>query len=502
MKTVINFSLGAMSVMAALSPLHASAHGWADFPAARQVICESDGGHWGPSDGSQIPNEACRAAFMESGTYPLVQKNEFAALVKDYHNMDAVKAAVPDGTICSGGDPRKSGMSVASEHWQRTDMKAGETFTLRYRATAPHNPSFWQFYLTKPGYNAAHSRIGWDDLELIDTAGNVEVTQEGNGQYYLIDVTLPSGRSGAATLVSRWQRDDPAGEGFYNCSDIRFDGEVLPPEWTTKGQYVKPGVEAQDGDSVWFRIFNKQGSEIVFEKLPITGANENINTWSYDLAQLINENYPTVTQVGVEEASGDIVYQPSDLYTNQVFVTNPDYNYALDVRDGDVIEPAPVTVQGLESEYTQGSDGKTHIDATVSSEGRYLINMKLLDSTGHQLALASDIVDNGNIDLSVLTTETGSFSVVVTAAEQGSSDHQVVENKSIIIKDSSGGGDYDYAYPDGIGSYVPGETVVLSRDGNTYQCRPFPEGGWCNIDSAHHYEPGFGSAWQDAWIKQ
>ncbi len=91
----------------------------------------------------------------------MVQVNEFATLVKDYTNMDAVKAAVKDGLICSGGDERKSGMSVASRYWQRTEMQAGATFTLKYRATAPHNPSHWQVYLTKPGYSAAHSRLGW-----------------------------------------------------------------------------------------------------------------------------------------------------------------------------------------------------------------------------------------------------------------------------------------------------------------------------------------------------
>lgn len=65
---------------------------------------------------------------------------------------------------------------------------------------------------------------------------------------------------------------------------------------------------------------------------------------------------------------------------------------------------------------------------------------------------------------------------------------------------SGGGGSYDYAYPDGIGSYVAGQTIVLGTDGNRYQCRPFPEGGWCNVNSASHYGPGTGSHWQDAWI--
>ena len=502
MKRIMTLSFAASSVLAALVPIQASAHGWADFPKARQVICQEDGGHWGAPDGSQIPNEACRASFQESGTYPVVQVNEFATLVKDYTNMDAVKDAVKDGLICSGGDERKSGMSVASQYWQRTEMQAGETFTLKYRATAPHNPSHWQIYLTKPGYNAAHSRLGWDDLELIQEFGNIEKVNVDGANYYFMNVTLPAERNGEATLVTRWQRDDPAGEGFYNCSDIKFDGDAPPPEWSPIGSFVKPGVVAEEGDMVWFRIFSSQGNqELVSEKLPITASNSDVNAWSYELAQRVNQEHSAITQIGIEQASGDIVYSQEDLYANQVFVTNPNYSYAVDVRDGDTIEPAPVTVTGLQDEYTQNEEGLAYISAAVESEGRYLINMKLLDSTGHQLSLASDIVDNGKIDLAVFTSQLGDFTIEVYAAEQDG-EHKLIETKSVTVKVSSGGGDYDYAYPEGIGQYVPGETLVLGRDGSTYQCRPFPEGGWCNIDSAIHYEPGFGSAWEDAWIRQ
>ncbi|MBB1087739.1 lytic polysaccharide monooxygenase [Lysobacter sp. SG-8] len=62
-------------------------------------------------------------------------------------------------------------------------------------------------------------------------------------------------------------------------------------------------------------------------------------------------------------------------------------------------------------------------------------------------------------------------------------------------------GDYDFVYPDGIGQYVPGETVVKASNGKLYACRPFPHGGWCNVNSAAHYGPGVGSNWQDAWIE-
>lgn len=61
-------------------------------------------------------------------------------------------------------------------------------------------------------------------------------------------------------------------------------------------------------------------------------------------------------------------------------------------------------------------------------------------------------------------------------------------------------GDYDFVYPAGLGSYIPGQTVVKGTDGKLYACRPFPEGAWCNIN-AEPYRPGTGSAWRDAWIE-
>ncbi|PTS79815.1 cellulose-binding protein [Stenotrophomonas sp. HMWF022] len=61
------------------------------------------------------------------------------------------------------------------------------------------------------------------------------------------------------------------------------------------------------------------------------------------------------------------------------------------------------------------------------------------------------------------------------------------------------GEDFDHLYPAGIGSYVPGQTVVKGSDGKLYACRPFPEGAWCNINAAA-YVPGVGYAWRDAWL--
>lgn len=61
------------------------------------------------------------------------------------------------------------------------------------------------------------------------------------------------------------------------------------------------------------------------------------------------------------------------------------------------------------------------------------------------------------------------------------------------------GGEADYVYPDGIGGYEAG-TIVLGTDRTLYQCRPFPNSGWCN-QSGQYYAPGTGHAWEDAWVR-
>jgi V8-like Glu-specific endopeptidase len=48
-------------------------------------------------------------------------------------------------------------------------------------------------------------------------------------------------------------------------------------------------------------------------------------------------------------------------------------------------------------------------------------------------------------------------------------------------------------------SYKAGDFVL--NNGQVYQCKPFPYGGWCS-QSPSAYAPGKGWAWTDAWIKK
>ena len=76
---------------------------------------------------------------------------------------------------------------------------------------------------------------------------------------------------------------------------------------------------------------------------------------------------------------------------------------------------------------------------------------------------------------------------------------------SIIPKDDVGNpGDYP-KWPEGIGQYKPGETIVIGVDNKPWKCKPFPHGAWCNINHAA-YKPGSAEAAaapedQRAWVR-
>ncbi|MDD1783318.1 lytic polysaccharide monooxygenase [Enterovibrio sp. ZSDZ35] len=309
-----------------------SAHGYMDYPPSRQEICYRDGGYWDSNDGSTIPNAACRNAYVESGWYPFVQKSEFAKLVSDYNNQTAVELAVPDGELCSAADPKKSGMNTPSTEWQKTpiDPSLNGKLTLLYNAMTPHNPSFWKIYLSNASYNPAVDTLKWTDLDILAEFGNVPVVEINGTKYYQMEITLPTDRVGDAILFSRWQREDPAGEGFYNCSDISFGGDVTPPTWTNIGNAIKSTTNANAGDTVWFRLFDANGTETIFEKLPIDATNESEAVWTTQLAEIVNAS--TIALMGKQATDGTITWDSNDIYANAVYAIDKNSTFQLEVK--------------------------------------------------------------------------------------------------------------------------------------------------------------------------
>ncbi|AIL65118.1 N-acetylglucosamine-binding protein A [Rickettsiales bacterium Ac37b] len=237
------FTLPLLSTIA-LTPFFISstnAHGYSSNPIARQTKCFEDGGFNYPPDGSAIPNDACREAFKKSGVYQFTQKQEFSMNVENYHDINSVKEKISDGNLCSAGDMKKSGMNVVSDTWYKNDINVDKDghfeINLQFCATATHNPSYWEVYLSKEDYNSGIHPLNWDNLVLIKTITDIKA-KDGKiphcetSQYYEFAVDnldypiLDSHEN--AILYLRWQRVDPAGEGFYNCLDVNFKKDTPP----------------------------------------------------------------------------------------------------------------------------------------------------------------------------------------------------------------------------------------------------------------------------------
>ncbi|MBB5962394.1 lytic polysaccharide monooxygenase auxiliary activity family 9 protein [Planomonospora venezuelensis] len=202
-----------------LIPSTASAHGAMMVPGSRTFFCWQDG--LSPQ-GNIVPiNPACSAAVAESGANSLY--NWFSVLRSD--GAGRTRGFIPDGQLCSGGNPGYSGYDLPHADWPVTHLTAGAQIQFRYNKWAAH-PGWFYLYVTKDGWDPSKP-LTWDDLEEqpFHTADHPQsVGSPGtNDAHYYWNATLPSGKSGRHIVYSVWKRSDSA-ETFYNCSDVVFDG--------------------------------------------------------------------------------------------------------------------------------------------------------------------------------------------------------------------------------------------------------------------------------------
>ncbi|WP_054016604.1 lytic polysaccharide monooxygenase [Pseudoalteromonas sp. R3] len=476
MKTYTSFSkqtaMGAL-VFSALSYSElAVSHGYMDFPMARQAICEDQGGYWWPEDGSNIPNAACRAAYLESGYVQFIQEHEFAVNTPDYNNQQAVEKNIPDGTLCAAGSHEKRGMNLPSADWQTTQVRpnaAGE-LAIRFHATTPHNPSFWKFYLTKPEFNPATDVMTWGSLDLITEVGNVDFVKDPDGKrIYEMTIQIPQGRSGDAILYTRWQRNDVVGEGFYNCSDINIVTDTQPNDWFSAGYFITRGQTANVGDLIWARVFDQNGQEIVKHSLAVTAQNQ--SSWTSVLAGQLNTTYASDVQVGVKQSNGDVVFDEANLLSNEVFVTDAAFTYNLTIvpkapnTPPTVHQPDPVVMD-------ENSQVQVHVHAFDDEQTELTYNWSL--PSGLTMTGSGATVTLQSAEISADTQYTVSIAV---------SDGELTTSRdlSVTVKDIPVSTHPKWQASD---TYVGGDKV--SHNGKNYEAKWWTRGE----------EPGKAQVWK------
>ncbi|KAF7720772.1 hypothetical protein EC973_006143 [Apophysomyces ossiformis] len=323
-----------------------AANGALGFPLARQYGCRIDGGYYWPDDGSKIPNEGCRNAYLDAGKdyYAFQEWHKVSAYPTDPSNFSTVMKAVPDGLLCAGGDKRKRGLDIPqNQGWRKTEIepKNGK-FQLRWDNTAAQNPSNVKIYITKPTYDLTKS-LTWNDLDKIyDAPAPDPVAANGKGfvpqvsSFYYFDVPVGN-RTGDAIIYGYVQRLDADNEGFFNCADVSIKqagadntdnkpaknsaSHAADTEWVKEQPYLQRGVTPSVGDKIRFRITagEKDGQKAADVTLPITSKNVHGFKWSKDLANRLNREYKSQVKVGVQ-AGKSIKFDYHNLQANQVWL--------------------------------------------------------------------------------------------------------------------------------------------------------------------------------------
>jgi chitin-binding protein len=485
-----------------LVPTLVWAHGAVDIPVSRQVHCYTLPGFWG---GTNDP--ACKAVFNESGTWPGQQWNEVAKLIKrddgyDYENQSDVEKLVPDGQLCSAADPLKNGLNLPLATWDKTTItpKNG-TMEVRIIGTAPHVPSFVKIYLSKPGYNAATTKLKWSDLELIhDEEMKVARTDWGSqppkiagaSGFFKFNVAIPPGRSGDAVLYTRWQREDPDGEGFYNCSDINIAGAGTPDPLHDLGPFISGMDDLKVGYAVHFRILGGPPAykEVVDITQKIDQSNLNPNVWGRQVAEQVPAN---IARIG-EKNGNNVVFNATNAAANSVYATNEAYTKAMSILPGDGETPinptAPIARITGPSTLVSGQTYTFSGQSSIGYNGRLLFSWVPAGTT--------EVLNGDTVTFKAFSsTEPGNHAVgLIVRDTQNGKPSKPVE---FPVRINPANGD---TYPPYVENktppYAPNEKV--SNKGANYQCKPGGESGWCS-QAPSFYAPGTGSHWKDAWIE-
>jgi chitinase len=197
------------------------AHGSMEKPISRVYQCFLEG--------PEAPQSAaCQAAVQIGGTQQFYDWNGVNLLANNQH-----RTLIPDGKLCSAGKESHRGLDLARSDWrtQRLAPDAQGEYEFVFLATAPHSTQYFDFYVTKDGYDPTQP-LKWSDLEEDPFCHITSVTlQDGR---YRMRCPLPGGKQGRHLIYNIWQRDDSP-EAFYTCMDVTFNDDAPSPTPTASG---------------------------------------------------------------------------------------------------------------------------------------------------------------------------------------------------------------------------------------------------------------------------
>jgi len=464
-----------MTLMALNLPLESvSAHGYVSNPPARGWLCKQGG------------NTGCGPVQWEPQS------------LEGFSGFPGTGPA--DGRIASAGLTQFRELNEqTSSRWSRTPIQAGPlAFTWNF--TANHVTRNWRYYITRDGWNPnlPLSRSSFESAPFCTANGN----QQRPPMTLVHDCHVPA-RTGYQVILAVWEVGDTP-MSFYNVIDVLFKGGDPPPPaptWEVKGT-IHPTTDLASGDSVRTRVFDGQGERADLQtRLDISSEEEGkALNWSYHLAERINVEQ-VLLKAGQLGADGTI----TPVYgANGVHARSDSGISAVEVQ----IDKAPppslgeILVEGVKPRYPI-SQGAATIDYTLTAKGDLDITSTVFDAGGVIRAYATLSLNEATQvqSLKVRPARPGVYSLVVKAVVKPTGD---ILQKTFTLRLGAEAKRYDFVFPKGLKRYQAGTRVLQPRDGLIYECRPWPNTGYCVqwSPTATQFEPGFGSHWPEAWIQR
>ncbi|WP_256347729.1 lytic polysaccharide monooxygenase [Pseudomonas gingeri] len=470
---------GGASSLAMLAALIASqqvaAHGYLSDPPSRAYACQ------------QGLNKDCGGAQYEPQSVGETFKGFPAGT-----GGNPLQGPV-DGRIASGGAANFSALDAQSAtRWHLTEIKDRD-IQFAWQYTAAHPATRHEYFITRSGWNPnlPLSRASFDGTPFCTVDGGNALPVSGARHACVI----PPDKSGQHVILGVWTVGD-TDAAFYNVADVNILAEAVAPDgWNTVGHITPAPAALLVGDAVKARAFGADG-EINERRVGIsidTAEEGRPENWSFKLAEQINRTQELV-RAGVRDEDGNIHPIKG---ANKVFAKAESgvrrYELQMELKED---ADADLRISAISNDYALDK-GRVSLPVPILGNRAMNVEVTVFDAGNKPVGSVTQQVEAGSTWLNVDVRSapgTHQLKLVGTTVDGRTTRQDLV---SIELGGEGSDQEYDAVYPQGIADYKPG-TTVLQGD-KVYECKPFPAGDWCKINS-HHYVPGQGSNWQDAWI--
>lgn len=401
-----------------------------------------------------------------------------------------------DGKIASGGHGLFSAVDAQSAtRWYKTEIK-DRTVKFDWKYTAPHPVTKHEYFITRNGWNPNQplARASFESTPFCSVDGGNVLPTPGTKH----ECVIPQDKNGSHVLLGIWTVGD-TDAAFYNVVDVNIIAEAeLPGGWSNVGS-IAVSTQLLAGDKVKARAFTADGESASHSvEISIDNAEEGVpENWAFKLADKINKTQ-TLIQAGIRDEQGNVapVKGQNNLYAqNDSGVVR--YEVALDMKQD---ESAKMALSSFATEYVLDK-GRATLNFTMLANREMNVEATLFNASNKAVGSVKTLAQGSGTWLEMdVRSEPGTHHMtLVGTTTDGRTTLQ--DTQPVNMTGEGGAKDYHFVFPEGLTTYDAGTRVLHPQTGEVYECKPFPESGYCKqyTPTATGFEPGVGHHWQTAW---